>query len=120
MLLSVLVISSAVLAATSLSGLIVLSQLRQAADAQSSAQAVFAADAGIECALYRNYKDNAYFCGEQNNPRPVNPNEDEPSFIAEFEIGDVGVKSLGKSGRSARAFELIFQGLDAFGGQFVE
>ena len=42
MLLSVLLISSAVLGATTVASLLVLFQLRQASDAKSSAQAVFA------------------------------------------------------------------------------
>ena len=118
MLLSVLVISSAVLGATSLAGLLVLSQLRQASDAQGSTQAIFAADAGIECALYRNYIDNAYFCGEKNNPKLVN--EGDPSFIADFEIGATYIQSIGKSNRSARAFGLSLEGIEAFGDQFVD
>jgi hypothetical protein len=121
MLLSVLVISSAVLGATSLAGLLVLSQLRQASDAQGSAQAIFAADAGMECALYRQYRDNTMFCGQKNDPRNVNEDNDNgPSYIAYFELGDSSVKSLGKSSRSARAFELSFIGLEAFGDQFVD
>ena len=52
MLFTIMLLSSALLGGTALVGFLMIHQLRQAADVSSSAQAIFAADAGVECALY--------------------------------------------------------------------
>ena len=51
-LLVVLVIGGAMLGATTIAGFLVTIQLQQVGDADNSAKAIFAADAGINCALY--------------------------------------------------------------------
>ncbi|MCR4261076.1 MAG: hypothetical protein NUV96_01985 [Candidatus Colwellbacteria bacterium] len=139
MLLSVLLITSAVLAATTVASLLILFQLRQAADAKSSAQAVFAADAGVERALYERYRENS--CGGADFT--ILSREDAEELDDEFFISnqpqygspDVGyvvafsgvcddpallVQSAGISDRSSRAFRIYIQGIANFGGQFVE
>lgn len=56
MLLSVLVISGTILGATTIAGLLMLYQLRQATNISFSQQALFAADAGIEWELFKLFK----------------------------------------------------------------
>src|SRR3989304_1174932 len=57
MLLTVMLLTGVILSTTSLAALITLYQMRQATDVASSNQAIFAADAGIECALYKKFKE---------------------------------------------------------------
>ncbi|MAF80081.1 hypothetical protein CL629_03325 [bacterium] len=52
MLVTMLFISGLILVGTTVSGLLVSHQIRQAADTQASTQALFAADAGTEDAFY--------------------------------------------------------------------
>ncbi len=103
MLLTVILLSGAILGATSLTGLLVLYQIRQATDVTSSTQAIFAADSGLECALYQHFKDLTQDCSDVllgNGAR--------------FQTGTLSggniVRSVGQVGRSARAFELNFGG----------
>lgn len=122
MLLSVLLISSAVLGAATLAGILVLFQLRQTADAQTSARAVFAADAGIERSLYEKYHGTHIGCGAGAPPieseAEVFTIDPAISYIVSFEKDcTVGI-SAGRSGRSARAFRIFYLGIENFGGQF--
>ncbi len=55
LLLTVLVIAGVILMVSTLAGLIMSYSLRQVTNAQASAQAIFAADAGIECILYYHF-----------------------------------------------------------------
>ena len=55
MLLAVLIISGTILGATTIAGLLMLYQIRQAGDLTSSAKAIFAADSGTEFALFDFY-----------------------------------------------------------------
>ncbi len=113
MLLSVLLISSAILGAATLAGTLVLFQLRQTGEAQSSAQAVFAADAGTECALYQKY---AVAGGD-----PASCSAELASgaqYMVEVSPDGWWIKSTGRSGRSARTFQLYLKGMCEFGGQF--
>ncbi|MBU2101677.1 hypothetical protein KKH05_03095 [Patescibacteria group bacterium] len=121
MILSVLLISSAVLAASSLAGSLVLFQLKRTAGAEDSARAIFAADAGMEHALYTRFVTPGA-C----DVNPIEPgddfftfkNEDIPvSYIVKFDAECKSAQSLGLSNRTARAFEIGLDGLCAFGGQ---
>ena len=55
MILTVLIISGTVLGATTIAGILMVNQIRQATNAQHSLQALFAADAGLEWELYNNF-----------------------------------------------------------------
>ncbi len=108
MILTVVLISGAILSATSLAGLLVMYQLKQSTDIVNSAKAIFAADAGIECALY-NYNPS-----DPANPRGVDCSKwdlsNKSSFSTKMTAPTV-VTSIGKSGRSARAFQMDFSGI---------
>jgi len=116
MLLAVVLLSGAILSAVSLSGLLVLFQLKQTTGVKESTQAIFAADSGIECVLFNRYRCTAVTpvcpvittvlrdCGD------IVPFEDF-SNGARFKTIDKGggsFKSVGQSGRSARSFEITF------------
>ncbi|MEX2054037.1 MAG: hypothetical protein WD883_00615 [Candidatus Colwellbacteria bacterium] len=121
MLMSVLLISSAVLGAATLAGLLVLFQLRQTADAEASARAVFAADAGIERALYEVYRKDHCNAG---GGLPIRSTElgDEftdqsTEYLVNFHEDCTVAQSGGRSGRAARAFVIFLEGLESFGQQ---
>lgn len=59
LLLTVLIVAGVILMVASISGLIMSYAIRQVTNAQSSTQAIFAADAGIECILYYHFCNNA-------------------------------------------------------------
>lgn len=102
MLLTVILLSGAVLASTSLVGLLILYQLRQATDIKNSMQAIFAADTGIEWAFYNATRPPAE---QRPYPEVINLSNGAKVTITEL-VGDpLPLKSVGQSGRSARAFQ---------------
>jgi hypothetical protein len=60
MIIAILTLGGAILGATTLAGLLLLYQIRSTTDSESSAKAIFAADSGVNWALY------SYF----NSPQP--------------------------------------------------
>lgn len=56
MILAVLALGGVILGATTIAGMLMAYQIRRATDLENSARAIFAADAGVECALYNNFK----------------------------------------------------------------
>jgi hypothetical protein len=56
MILAVLTLGGAILGVTAIAGLLMLYQIRQSTDFQNSAKSIFAADAGVEWALYSYYQ----------------------------------------------------------------
>jgi len=114
MLLTVMLLSSAILGATSLAALLVLFQLRQATDAKASTQAIFAADSGIECVLFERIQSlgmgapppDYTNCGE-TSPRNLD-NGASYTVIVTTSGGDTKIKSVGRAGRTSRALEITF------------
>lgn len=66
MLIAILTLGGAILGATSIAGLLLLYQIRSTTDSENSAKAIFAADAGINWALY----DDFQWSGPDNAPLP--------------------------------------------------
>ena len=115
MVLTVVTLGGALLGATTIAGLLMLYQIRQGADVNQSARAVFAADTGIEWGLYN------LLCQTDPSKTPC-PIPELPTFRngASVEVkclndaGDevplcdpattVTIRSLGRSGNVARAF----------------
>ncbi len=105
MLLTTLVLSGTLLAATTLSGLLMVYQIRQSSNASQSAKAVFAADAGIEYELFRFYTGA---CSEQA-PTFSNNSETSSEIIRVDNANggqDVVVRAKGLASRNSRAFSL--------------
>lgn len=122
MILTTLTLGGALMGATTIAGLLMLYQIRQGADVNHSARALFAADAGIEWGLYN------LLCSEDpaKQPCPINrvPRFNNGATVTVECLNDAGVrvndcnptetvtiKSLGRSGNTARAF-CILQGCD--------
>ncbi len=55
MILAVMALGGAILGATTIAGFLMVYQIRQTTDLTNSAKAIFAADAGVGCALYNNF-----------------------------------------------------------------
>jgi hypothetical protein len=65
MLIAVLTLGGAILGATSIAGLLMLYQIRATTDSEGSAKAIFAADSGVEWALFDT------FCDVTSTPNPI-------------------------------------------------
>jgi len=121
MLTAVLSISGAILGATTVAGFLMLYQLRASTDSQNSAKAIFAADSGVEWALFN------YYCGQAVPPRctlavdeeyptstfsngaAVSPTcyDIDNNVISCSNTSTVSAISLGLSSNSRRAFALM-------------
>lgn len=90
MLLTVLIVSGTILGATTIAGLLMLYQLRQANQFGQSMQAFFAADSGLEWRLYQSLVD-------PNRPAPIMSPETNSSFVV---IGDASstISAIGCAG----------------------
>lgn len=114
MLLSMLILGGILLGASTLAGLLMLYQFRQASNVGESTQALFAADAGMEWGLYCVIKVRP--AGSCNSiPRPAFTNG--ANFTVAFypststpRDGYTSMRSVGISGRTSRAFELFIEG----------
>jgi hypothetical protein len=106
MILAVLALGGTILGATTIAGLLTVYGLRQSGAAAQSAQAIYAADAGVEWALYR------FFVGTTSTPALVFTNGAsvqitcDPVDCFDENASSISVRSLGKAGGVARAFEL--------------
>lgn len=116
MILTVLALGGTILGATAIAGLLMLHQIRQTTDLANSAKAIFAADSGIEWALFN------VLCTDEHRVCPI----DSPQFqngasaavTCEDSAGDpvdncndpdvVNVRSVGSSGTASRAFQASF------------
>jgi hypothetical protein len=114
MLIAVLTLGATMLGATTIAGLLMLYQIRQATDFGNSAKSVFAADAGAEWALY------SYFRGE-STPAPTFENNatvlvncyddsDPPLVTPCTATTSVDAISKGSAGDTSRAFLATFSG----------
>ncbi len=80
----------------------ILYQLRQATDVKGSMKAVFAADAGIEWAFYNEKKLEGALPYPNSGPKMTNGSK---VTITKNAADPLPLKSVGQSGRSARAFQ---------------
>lgn len=91
--------------ATTIAGLLVTYQIRQATDLMNSGKAIFAADAGIEWGLYQFFKPNS------SHPKPTLSNgasfTTTCSPVADCkDFGTRTVRGAGRASNAERAFEL--------------
>ncbi len=101
MLLTTLVLSGVILAASTVAGLLMLYQIRQAGNAAQSASALAAADAGIEYELYK------FMTQDCSVAAPVFKNG--ATVKTEALINDSGeliINSDGRGGKTFRSFRL--------------
>jgi len=104
MMLTVLVISGTTLGATTIAGLLMLYQLRQATSVTYSSQALFAADAGLEWELFKLFNPDA--AADHQAPEMTNGSTFESAIV---EGENILVKSVGCAGQKnvCRAFQVI-------------
>ena len=100
MLLTVLILGSTILAASTIAGYLTVLKIRASSDTTNSTKAVFAADTGIEWELYK------YIKNQPDYPKPTFSNG--ASFDSFNESGII--KSRGQSSNIFRAFEVDFSG----------
>ena len=109
MLITVMVLSSVILGASAIAGLLTLYQIRQSVDVVNSTKAIYAADAGLEWELYRFFKD-------VNVAQPVFANGADVTLSCNATIADQGgvtvesviAKATGQAGQTSRAFQVSF------------
>ena len=110
MLVTVMALSGMILGATTIAGLLMIYQLRQSTDLVNSTKAIYAADAGIEYELYRIYQDSNYVAPILSNGASFETQKQSESIIEGGQnIETITVKSIGKSGKVARAFQMILR-----------
>jgi len=112
LLITVLTLGGTILGATTIAGLLLTYQIRQASDLASSGRAIYAADTGIEWGLFR------FFRPGQSHLAPAFGNGATYSATC---INDIGltvdcsnssttiIRAVGSAGNVKRAFELQLQ-----------
>lgn len=135
MLLTVIILSGTLLAILALVGFLMLHKIRQSTDITNSTKSVLAADSGIEWELFRYFKTEKY--GEcilsscpadypwgsvgGSCPTDILAKCTAGEYIClsncayattTIETGAAGdfIKSIGKAGNTARAFQMMLQG----------
>ncbi|PIV31742.1 hypothetical protein COS33_01645 [Candidatus Wolfebacteria bacterium CG02_land_8_20_14_3_00_37_12] len=107
MLLAVLLIGTSVLVITSLSGYMILQRIRMGFNFVDSTKALFAADAGIECEFYNQFKGAGVDCNNLNFSDPLTKIQ---TFIVANASGTPQyIKSIGTSNKLNRAFVAEFK-----------
>lgn len=107
MLLTVIILSGIIIGITSLAGILTVYQIRHTADVINSTKAIFAADAGIECALYLFRRGPVRDCGSLDDPEnPPVELTNGASYYVDFNYPSI--RSIGKSVQTARSFEAFF------------
>ncbi len=116
MLLSIMILSGIMISAAVIGGVLVLHQIRQVNDAESSAQAVFTADTGLEYASWCYFKGDPscpssftnISCSDAGVSFSVDPNA---CFTLNSTVagGVITVTSDGQSGTYPRSAERILQ-----------
>ncbi len=113
MLLAVGLIGASILTATTIAGYLMLQRIRMASNFIDSTKAVFAADAGIECELYK------YNFIDPTKPKNIDcaalSFEDGRTTIKTIVVLDASstpqyIKSIGISNKSNRAFMMNIVG----------
>ena len=111
MILTVLALGGTLLGATTIAGMLMLYQIRQAGDMANSAKAIYAADAGIDLALYQFFNPSTTYSGvsfsSPNTTVTIDCFDEDLSPLPDCRDERTRVmRSLGISGGVGRAFEL--------------
>lgn len=117
MIMTVLLLSGAILGATSIVGLLLVYEVRHSGNISNSTRALSAADSGLQCALMKDKEgeSSARDCGNLSDPIELGTcsspgNINCAVYYVEY-INDpdtglpVGARSTGVSNRTARAFQ---------------
>ena len=112
MLMTVLIITGTILGSTTIAGLLMIFQIRQASDIVNTTKAIFAADNGLEWRLNKFYKDNqACLNCDTGVDCPQRDLTNNSTFETEcvLNANTVTIRSVGASGNASRAFEILLQ-----------
>ncbi len=111
MIMTIIALGGTILGATTVAGLLMVYQIRQASDLANSNRSIFAADAGIEWGLY------SFFNPSSTLAMPTFANGASVSVTC-YDAGGASnpcaaastsaIRSLGQAGGVSRAFELSF------------
>ncbi|MFA6136417.1 MAG: hypothetical protein WC705_03640 [Candidatus Paceibacterota bacterium] len=103
-LMVVMILGATMLGVSTIAGYIFLQKIKTATNVIKSTEAIFAADYGVECYLYKFSKDNSYDCSAL--PPLSNGTTVEVSSVQTGENSEL-IKSIGKSGNISRAFGIF-------------
>lgn len=104
LLLTTITLGGMLLGATTIAGLLVVYQIRQAGDLANSGRAIFAADTGIEWGLYQFFKGTGRAAPVMQNGASFTT-----SCFPVADCTDIGMKTIRSAGNysnAARALEL--------------
>ncbi len=110
MLMTIVALGGSILGATTIAGLLMVYQIRQASDLNDSTRAIFAADTGLEWGIYQ-------YLNPGQGSAPILANgaaftltcyDANQAAVACTDEKVKNIRSVGKSGQVSRAFELNF------------
>ena len=121
MLLTTVVLSGTFLVVSGMVGFLMVYKIRQSTDMTNSTKAILAADSGIEWELYRCFKCYSAEICDSDCPAPYSPPSYSGPQMANNSIATTtvifnasgtaeSIKSVGKSGNTARAFQMMLKG----------
>ena len=108
MLITVLILGGTILGASAIAGLITTYRIRQSSDAKDSAIAIFAADAGLERAFYRCFKQSPADCSDFDSSSGQLSNGATYSVTYLSNASFSEIRSVGSRGRVSRALRFRY------------
>lgn len=102
MILTITIVVGALVGATAVAGSMMVRQIRQSTQSIDSTRAIFAAETGIEAALYKQFKNSDYTIPTL----PLGKSKAEFKVVVTKDSGGLKIKSVGKSKTSVRALEV--------------
>jgi len=105
MIIIVLILGATILGVSTIAGFIMLQKIRTVTDVVDSTKSIYAADAGVEWWLYKNFSSAL---GAASSTQPVFSNGSTLEVVDEPTL----VRSIGHAGRSYRAFGLFLDQID--------
>ncbi len=107
MLLSIVLLGGIILSATAIGGILIIFQIRGANDAVHSAQAIFAADAGIEWGTYDCLSSTSGTL-EALDFSPLQNVRVDTQCDNTSVVGETTIRAQGRSGGAIRALETTY------------
>ncbi len=105
MVLTIMVMGGVMLSAITIAGMLTLFQIRQSGDITRSTEAIYAADAGSEWALYQISKPSEASEHPWKDQETVSLSNGSEFRVV---ISAESIRSFGKSANTNRAFEVVF------------
>ncbi len=111
MIMTIIALGGTILGATTIAGLLMLYQIRQASDLANSNRSIFAADAGVEWGLYDFFNPSSTIASPTfSNGAQVTVTcyDSAGASNACSSASTTAIRALGQAGGVSRAFELSF------------